>query len=79
MSHKRLAQLLNEAKSVFQEIKEEKAETLIREKIEEAEKDLMALYTQLKWYPRFVVWELTLACNMRCAHCGSTGRCKAGR
>jgi radical SAM protein with 4Fe4S-binding SPASM domain len=24
-----------------------------------------------KFHPRFCVWELTLACNMRCIHCGS--------
>ncbi|MBN1696762.1 MAG: radical SAM protein [Spirochaetales bacterium] len=72
MSHKRLANLLNEAKSVFREIKEEKAEEIIRQKLEEAAKDPMAPYKSLPWYPRYVVWELTLACNMRCAHCGST-------
>ena len=27
------------------------------------------------WKPRSVVWELTLACNLRCGHCGS----RAGR
>lgn len=24
-----------------------------------------------KYYPRYCVWEITLACNMRCLHCGS--------
>jgi len=24
-----------------------------------------------RFFPRFCVWELTLACNMRCLHCGS--------
>lgn len=24
-----------------------------------------------KYYPKYGVWELTLACNMRCLHCGS--------
>ncbi len=28
-----------------------------------------------QWRPRSVVWELTLACNLRCRHCGS----RAGR
>jgi radical SAM protein with 4Fe4S-binding SPASM domain len=26
---------------------------------------------RLGYYPRTVVWELTLACNLRCRHCGS--------
>ncbi len=26
-------------------------------------------------YPRFCVWELTLACNMECLHCGSYAGC----
>ena len=26
---------------------------------------------RLGFYPRNVVWELTLACNLRCRHCGS--------
>ncbi|MEW5801666.1 MAG: radical SAM protein [bacterium] len=26
---------------------------------------------KIKYYPRNVVWELTLRCNMNCAHCGS--------
>jgi len=25
----------------------------------------------MNWKPRNVVWELTLACNLRCGHCGS--------
>jgi len=25
----------------------------------------------MKYYPRNVVWEMTLACNMQCKHCGS--------
>lgn len=27
---------------------------------------------QIRFYPKNVVWELTLRCNMNCAHCGST-------
>ena len=26
---------------------------------------------KIKYYPKNVVWELTLRCNMNCAHCGS--------
>jgi radical SAM protein with 4Fe4S-binding SPASM domain len=33
--------------------------------------DPMLLYPRAGFRPRFVVWELTLRCNMRCAHCGS--------
>jgi len=33
--------------------------------------DPMHLYPRQTYKPRFVVWELTLRCNMRCAHCGS--------
>ncbi len=29
------------------------------------------------WYPKYVVWEITLNCNLACKHCGS--RAKAGR
>jgi radical SAM protein with 4Fe4S-binding SPASM domain len=29
-------------------------------------------YAALKRHPRYVVWELTLACNLRCGHCGSS-------
>jgi radical SAM protein with 4Fe4S-binding SPASM domain len=72
MSKNRLSYLLNEAKTIFEEIKQEKIEETIKEEVEVARNDPLALYKRLKWYPRFVVWELTLACNMRCAHCGST-------
>ncbi len=30
------------------------------------------LLDQIRYYPKNVVWELTLRCNMNCAHCGST-------
>lgn len=33
--------------------------------------DPMKLYPRDDFRPRYVVWELTLRCNMRCAHCGS--------
>ena len=40
-----------------------------------AEKMDLAAYQQLveskDWRPRSVVWELTLACDLRCEHCGS--------
>jgi len=39
----------------------------IRMTLEEARKRV----EQKDWKPRNVVWELTLACNLRCGHCGS--------
>ena len=32
---------------------------------------MLEILQRLGYYPRFCVWELTLACNMRCKHCGS--------
>jgi len=32
---------------------------------------MISLLERLGYRPRFAVWELTLACNMRCLHCGS--------
>lgn len=32
---------------------------------------MLDLIKRLGFYPRFCVWELTLACNLRCRHCGS--------
>ena len=32
---------------------------------------MIDLLQRLGYYPRFCVWELTLACDMRCLHCGS--------
>jgi radical SAM protein with 4Fe4S-binding SPASM domain len=32
---------------------------------------MIELLERLGYYPRFCVWELTLACNLRCLHCGS--------
>jgi len=32
---------------------------------------MIELLRRLGYYPRFCVWELTLACNLRCRHCGS--------
>jgi MoaA/NifB/PqqE/SkfB family radical SAM enzyme len=31
----------------------------------------MAYNENLPWRPYYSVWELTMACNMRCLHCGS--------
>ena len=32
---------------------------------------MIEILERLGFYPRFCVWELTLACNLRCRHCGS--------
>ena len=37
--------------------------------------DYRSLVDQRDWRPRNCVWEVTLACNLRCGHCGS----RAGR
>jgi len=35
------------------------------------EAPLLKVLQQLGYHPRTAVWELTLACNLRCRHCGS--------
>ncbi|MGA1840700.1 MAG: radical SAM protein [bacterium] len=67
-----LNSLLEEAKSVAREVENEKMEENVKEALAKATADPMSIYKAMKWYPRFVVWELTLACNMSCAHCGSS-------
>ena len=34
---------------------------------------------KINYYPRNVVWELTLRCNMNCAHCGSEAGHRRGK
>lgn len=67
-----LSQLTADAKSVLQEMESEARQQQLDELLEMARRDPAAPYRRKKWYPRFVVWELTLACNMRCKHCGSS-------
>lgn len=39
---------------------------------------MIEVLKRLGYYPRFCVWELTLACDLRCQHCGSyAGRARA--
>lgn len=39
---------------------------------------MIEVLKRLGYYPRFCVWELTLACDLRCQHCGSiAGRPRA--
>lgn len=32
---------------------------------------MLDILKQVGFHPRACVWELTLACNLRCKHCGS--------
>lgn len=64
-------QVLRDARALLREneVKEvrDNVDSLKRRCLE----DPMLLYPRSTFKPRFVVWELTLRCNMRCAHCGS--------
>ena len=66
-----IGQLVADAKSVLRELEMDGHKQRLEAMLEEANADPLAPYRQKKWYPRFVVWELTLACNLRCEHCGS--------
>ena len=70
-SNRHVDLLTNEAKSVLLEMRVERARAGFADLLEEARQDPIAVYRKKRWYPRFVVWELTLACNMQCEHCGS--------
>ena len=35
---------------------------------------MIEVLQQVGFFPDTCVWELTLACNMRCKHCGSSRR-----
>lgn len=75
-----ISQMAADARSVLQEVERDRQRERIEELLEEARRDPIAPYRAggKKWYPRFVVWELTLACNMRCKHCGSSaGRARS--
>ncbi len=66
-----LQRLTETARDVLLEIEREKHRARLEELLALAREDPVAPYRLKRWYPRFVVWELTLACNMRCKHCGS--------
>ncbi|MCU0692087.1 MAG: radical SAM protein [Polyangiaceae bacterium] len=61
--------ITDDAKHIFQEIR---AQRELEALVAMANEDPIAPYRTRPWRPRFVVWELTLMCNMRCAHCGSS-------
>jgi MoaA/NifB/PqqE/SkfB family radical SAM enzyme len=39
----------------------------------------LTLRDQIDCVPVYVVWEITLACNLKCIHCGSGARPGPGR
>jgi len=67
----RLLQVLRDARGL---LREEEIAT-VRDSVDDLKQaclqDPMLLYPKAAYKPRFVVWELTLRCNMRCRHCGS--------
>ncbi len=78
MNESFFSQILEDARSLLDEQEVES----VREEVErlkgECRRDPMKLYPKDQYRPRFVVWELTLRCNMRCAHCGSTAGSRRG-
>jgi radical SAM protein with 4Fe4S-binding SPASM domain len=66
-----IGRLTLEAKELLREAELEQGKRRLAELAREAREDPIAPYRSKRWYPRYVVWELTLACNMRCEHCGS--------
>ena len=65
-----ISRMAVEAKEILREMELEDNRQRLAEDLECARQDPLAPYA-IKRYPRYVVWELTLACNMRCEHCGS--------
>jgi len=67
--------LMADARELVKEIGREQNVTSWHQKVQDlvarANEDPISIYRDFKWYPKSVVWELTLACNMRCEHCGS--------
>lgn len=70
-----LSKLSEDAKDALKELawekKKAKRDQTLESLLEQARRDPVEPYRVWKWYPKYVVWELTLACNMRCEHCGS--------
>ena len=65
-----ISRMAFEAKEILREMELEENRQKLAADLELARQDPLAPYNK-KRYPRYVVWELTLACNMRCEHCGS--------
>lgn len=64
-------QILDSARDLLREDEITEARESIENLKEQCLEDPMLLYPRESYKPRFVVWELTLRCNMRCRHCGS--------
>ena len=71
MKHCDIGQLTADAKDILQELEMDQHRARMEQMLPEACEDPVAPYRTKEWFPRFLVWELTLACNMRCEHCGS--------
>ncbi len=75
MSHARscnLNNLVSLAEEVAREVQTEELERDLDDLLACTDRDPLYIYKSKKRYPRTVVWELTLSCNMRCSHCGSS-------
>lgn len=71
-------QLLRDARDLVREdVFEERKRALEQQRVESLANPSL-LYPPTANIPRFVVWELTLRCNMRCAHCGSSAGTRRG-
>ncbi len=64
-------ELFDQVDDMLQEDEVHAAAKSVEELKRKCLEDPMLLYPRETYKPRFVVWELTLRCNMRCAHCGS--------
>lgn len=65
-------ELFKDAKDLLRQDELADANASVDELKKKCLEDPMLLYPKSIYRPRFVVWELTLRCNMRCAHCGSS-------
>jgi len=72
------SELLREARSLLREEEICTARENIVRLARETLADPMLLYPSDGYRPRFVVWELTLRCNMHCRHCGSDAGTRRG-
>lgn len=75
MEHARscnLNSLISLAEEVVKEVRAEEIIADLDTLLAKTNRDPSYIYKRTKRYPRAVVWELTLACNMRCRHCGSS-------
>lgn len=70
------AQILKDSRDLLREDEIEETQQSIENLKEQCLEDPMMLYPRNSYKPRFVVWELTLRCNMRCRHCGSDAGAK---